>query len=322
MRKVSAKPPPVSVEPSGSPGATHQEKYSDLLPELSPSPHKAKRTISQMKPKPRDWKRPSPRNVAMEKANKPVSKPGGREDGAVLLPGSASSPTVGGAGDVVVQRGDQEADMKKAGGGASGPSLQARRDDQSSSMQNKERRISLIAPAEDSSEDDDVDGSGGGSRGKRSSSSAAVEISGGKQDVVKQMSDATNLVSVRGSMDNQGNSMDKSIASTVIDKLHLNTVGSLVETGIGNVQQAIMTGIGGIKQTIGRGVESMSVHGHREVEHTLKICVGTWNMGGKVCPDDLDLSAWLPRGKFDIYVIGVQECEQGREAAHLLSNKL
>ncbi|GLT45293.1 hypothetical protein SLA2020_191330 [Shorea laevis] len=40
----------------------------------------------------------------------------------------------------------------------------------------------------------------------------------------------------------------------------------------------------------------------------LRICVGTWNVGGKVPPDDLDIYDWIDINEpADIYVIGIQE---------------
>uniref|UniRef100_A0A7N0TNN0 Inositol polyphosphate-related phosphatase domain-containing protein n=2 Tax=Kalanchoe fedtschenkoi TaxID=63787 RepID=A0A7N0TNN0_KALFE len=40
----------------------------------------------------------------------------------------------------------------------------------------------------------------------------------------------------------------------------------------------------------------------------LKVCVGTWNIGGKVPPDDLDVDDWIDiREPADIYVFGFQE---------------
>ncbi|CAK9160304.1 unnamed protein product [Ilex paraguariensis] len=40
----------------------------------------------------------------------------------------------------------------------------------------------------------------------------------------------------------------------------------------------------------------------------LRICVGTWNVGGKLPPDDLDIEGWLDSTEpADIYVIGFQE---------------
>ncbi|XP_010268606.1 PREDICTED: type IV inositol polyphosphate 5-phosphatase 3-like isoform X2 [Nelumbo nucifera] len=40
----------------------------------------------------------------------------------------------------------------------------------------------------------------------------------------------------------------------------------------------------------------------------LKICIGTWNVGGKLPPDDLDIKDWLDMDKpADIYVLGFQE---------------
>ncbi|ESW23942.1 hypothetical protein PHAVU_004G089300 [Phaseolus vulgaris] len=40
----------------------------------------------------------------------------------------------------------------------------------------------------------------------------------------------------------------------------------------------------------------------------LKICVGTWNVGGKLPPDDLDIDDWLGVNEpADIYVLGLQE---------------
>ncbi|KAI4346549.1 hypothetical protein L6164_007438 [Bauhinia variegata] len=40
----------------------------------------------------------------------------------------------------------------------------------------------------------------------------------------------------------------------------------------------------------------------------LKICVGTWNVGGKLPPDDLDIDDWIGiKEPADIYVLGFQE---------------
>ncbi|KAL2334971.1 hypothetical protein Fmac_016184 [Flemingia macrophylla] len=40
----------------------------------------------------------------------------------------------------------------------------------------------------------------------------------------------------------------------------------------------------------------------------LRICVGTWNVGGKLPPDDLDIDDWLGINEpADIYVLGLQE---------------
>ncbi|XVF39014.1 hypothetical protein PTKIN_Ptkin01aG0001800 [Pterospermum kingtungense] len=40
----------------------------------------------------------------------------------------------------------------------------------------------------------------------------------------------------------------------------------------------------------------------------IRICVGTWNVGGKVPPDDLDIDDWIHINEpADIYVIGLQE---------------
>ncbi|KAI3431944.1 IPPc domain-containing protein, partial [Psidium guajava] len=40
----------------------------------------------------------------------------------------------------------------------------------------------------------------------------------------------------------------------------------------------------------------------------IKICVGTWNVGGKLPPDDLDIDEWLNISEpADIYVLGLQE---------------
>ncbi|CAH9101617.1 unnamed protein product [Cuscuta europaea] len=40
----------------------------------------------------------------------------------------------------------------------------------------------------------------------------------------------------------------------------------------------------------------------------IKVCAGTWNVGGKVPPDDLDLDDWIDTGNpSDIYVLGFQE---------------
>lgn len=36
-----------------------------------------------------------------------------------------------------------------------------------------------------------------------------------------------------------------------------------------------------------------------------RICVGTWNVGGQIPPDDLDIDGWLDiNDPADIYVIG------------------
>ncbi|EOY16870.1 DNAse I-like superfamily protein isoform 2 [Theobroma cacao] len=40
----------------------------------------------------------------------------------------------------------------------------------------------------------------------------------------------------------------------------------------------------------------------------IRVCVGTWNVGGKVLPDDLDIDDWIDINKpADIYVLGLQE---------------
>nr|XP_048331416.1 type IV inositol polyphosphate 5-phosphatase 3-like isoform X1 [Ziziphus jujuba var. spinosa] len=40
----------------------------------------------------------------------------------------------------------------------------------------------------------------------------------------------------------------------------------------------------------------------------LRVCVGTWNVGGKIPPDDLDIDDWLDINEpADIYVLGLQE---------------
>ncbi|KAG6625921.1 type IV inositol polyphosphate 5-phosphatase 3 isoform X4 [Carya illinoinensis] len=40
----------------------------------------------------------------------------------------------------------------------------------------------------------------------------------------------------------------------------------------------------------------------------VRICVGTWNVGGKLPPDDLDIDDWLNNNEpADIYVLGLQE---------------
>ncbi|KAL7176111.1 hypothetical protein ACSBR2_029642 [Camellia fascicularis] len=40
----------------------------------------------------------------------------------------------------------------------------------------------------------------------------------------------------------------------------------------------------------------------------IRVCVGTWNVAGKLPPDDLDIESWLDIGEpADIYVIGLQE---------------
>ncbi|MBA0585474.1 hypothetical protein Gorai_016250, partial [Gossypium raimondii] len=40
----------------------------------------------------------------------------------------------------------------------------------------------------------------------------------------------------------------------------------------------------------------------------IRICVGTWNVGGKVPPDDLDIDDWIDTHEpADIYVLGLQE---------------
>jgi hypothetical protein len=43
-----------------------------------------------------------------------------------------------------------------------------------------------------------------------------------------------------------------------------------------------------------------------EESDTVSVLCGTWNLGGKPCPD-LSLAAWLSPEEFDLYVIGAQE---------------
>lgn len=43
------------------------------------------------------------------------------------------------------------------------------------------------------------------------------------------------------------------------------------------------------------------------IQEDLSVFVTTWNVGNKPIPHDL--SKWLPVGKHDLYVIGVQECK-------------
>ncbi|KAL2966931.1 hypothetical protein AAZX31_16G145600 [Glycine max] len=43
-------------------------------------------------------------------------------------------------------------------------------------------------------------------------------------------------------------------------------------------------------------------------KNELRVCVGTWNVGGKLPPDDLDIDDWLGINEpADIYVLGLQE---------------
>lgn len=42
-----------------------------------------------------------------------------------------------------------------------------------------------------------------------------------------------------------------------------------------------------------------------EFQQTIKIFIGSWNVGNAPPPEDL--SPWIPEG-FDLYVIGAQEC--------------
>lgn len=38
---------------------------------------------------------------------------------------------------------------------------------------------------------------------------------------------------------------------------------------------------------------------------SLRVCVGTWNVGGKLPPDDLDIDDWVSINEpADIYVLG------------------
>lgn len=38
----------------------------------------------------------------------------------------------------------------------------------------------------------------------------------------------------------------------------------------------------------------------------LRVCVGTWNVGGKLPPDDLDIDEWIGiNDPADIYVLGL-----------------
>ncbi|KNC51516.1 inositol 5-phosphatase 1 [Thecamonas trahens ATCC 50062] len=64
----------------------------------------------------------------------------------------------------------------------------------------------------------------------------------------------------------------------------------------------------------------------REVEgyspRPLSVFVGTMNMGDAACTDDLE--PWIPRNTYDVYAIGVQECEYkpangGKTEAHWFS---
>jgi len=40
---------------------------------------------------------------------------------------------------------------------------------------------------------------------------------------------------------------------------------------------------------------------------TLKVFIGTWNVGNAPPPEDF--STWIPLGKYDVYVVGCQECK-------------
>jgi len=44
-----------------------------------------------------------------------------------------------------------------------------------------------------------------------------------------------------------------------------------------------------------------------EKQRNFSVFVGTWNVGNK--PPPADLSPWIPGNKYDIYVIGTQECD-------------
>ena len=44
-----------------------------------------------------------------------------------------------------------------------------------------------------------------------------------------------------------------------------------------------------------------------EPEEDIRIWMGSWNMGDAPPPSEID--DWIPKIGFDLYVIGVQECE-------------
>lgn len=53
-----------------------------------------------------------------------------------------------------------------------------------------------------------------------------------------------------------------------------------------------------------------SIESYDEKQHQLpkaKLFIGTWNVGNKPPPEDL--SAWIPKQGYDLYIIGTQECE-------------
>lgn len=57
----------------------------------------------------------------------------------------------------------------------------------------------------------------------------------------------------------------------------------------------------------------------KEGEKVLTVFAGTWNLHAKPPPNDLSL--WLPKDKFDIVVIGTEECEKSIQASIVFSGK-
>ncbi|KAF3336517.1 Type IV [Carex littledalei] len=63
-------------------------------------------------------------------------------------------------------------------------------------------------------------------------------------------------------------------------------------------------------ETTGNRIGGIPSRMRRRKSETLRaqICAGTWNVGGRIPPDDLDLSDWLDMSEAaDIYVLGFQE---------------
>ncbi|KAJ4806916.1 Type I inositol polyphosphate 5-phosphatase 1 [Rhynchospora pubera] len=72
--------------------------------------------------------------------------------------------------------------------------------------------------------------------------------------------------------------------------------------------ESIGNKIGGIPSRLRRRRKSETLRAQYINTKELRICAGTWNAGGRVPPDDLDLSDWLDMSEpADIYVLGFQE---------------
>eukprot|EP01006_Ploeotia_vitrea_P051446 TRINITY_DN67561_c7_g1_i1.p1 TRINITY_DN67561_c7_g1~~TRINITY_DN67561_c7_g1_i1.p1 ORF type:complete len:989 (+),score=558.98 TRINITY_DN67561_c7_g1_i1:3-2969(+) len=57
----------------------------------------------------------------------------------------------------------------------------------------------------------------------------------------------------------------------------------------------------------------------QEMKQELDVFVGTWNLHGKPPPDDL--STFIPPDKFDMYVLGTEECENSIQKSFVFNSK-